>query len=116
MAPGPLPRCGSGSCRQKLVRAFKRAAARTRDERDRKSTRLNSSHLVISYAVFCLKKKKKKNSILQCCEGYTDVRLRRCPKSTASHMSSNRLKARRYARSGDGAPLPARQAAGRQAR
>src|SRR5256885_8855454 len=31
---------------------------RTRDHReDRKSTRLNSSHLVISYAVFCLKKK-----------------------------------------------------------
>src|SRR5947199_6256532 len=28
---------------------------------DRKSTRLNSSHLGISYAVFCLKKKKKKN-------------------------------------------------------
>src|SRR2546426_7579120 len=28
---------------------------------DRKSTRLNSSHLVISYAVFCLKKKKKPN-------------------------------------------------------
>src|SRR5256885_15951520 len=27
-------------------------------QRDRKSTRLNSSHLVISYAVFCLKKKK----------------------------------------------------------
>src|SRR2546426_6897685 len=32
---------------------------RERDQpRDRKSTRLNSSHLVISYAVFCLKKKK----------------------------------------------------------
>src|SRR5205814_4966391 len=30
-------------------------------ESDRKSTRLNSSHLGISYAVFCLKKKKKKN-------------------------------------------------------
>src|SRR5256885_7525475 len=30
------------------------------DTADRKSTRLNSSHLVISYAVFCLKKKKKK--------------------------------------------------------
>src|SRR5258707_7048194 len=29
-------------------------------ERDRKSTRLNSSHANISYAVFCLKKKKKK--------------------------------------------------------
>src|SRR2546426_8518128 len=34
-----------------------RGSARAR--RDRKSTRLNSSHLVISYAVFCLKKKKK---------------------------------------------------------
>src|SRR2546426_5809569 len=33
-------------------------AAPEADE-DRKSTRLNSSHLVISYAVFCLKKKKK---------------------------------------------------------
>src|SRR3712207_8482480 len=31
--------------------------------RDRKSTRLNSSHANISYAVFCLKKKKKKNKI-----------------------------------------------------
>src|SRR5436305_11998529 len=31
------------------------------DSRDRKSTRLNSSHVRISYAVFCLKKKKKKN-------------------------------------------------------
>src|SRR5690349_23783913 len=30
---------------------------------DRKSTRLNSSHVEISYAVFCLKKKKKKNKI-----------------------------------------------------
>src|SRR5256885_11340781 len=33
-----------------------------RQKKDRKSTRLNSSHLVISYAVFCLKKKKKKNN------------------------------------------------------
>src|SRR5439155_23028616 len=31
--------------------------------RDRKSTRLNSSHVAISYAVFCLKKKKKKKII-----------------------------------------------------
>src|SRR5690242_21508805 len=30
--------------------------------RDRKSTRLNSSHMSISYAVFCLKKKKKKKT------------------------------------------------------
>src|SRR5947208_7383051 len=35
--------------------------ARRQDRRaDRKSTRLNSSHQIISYAVFCLKKKKKK--------------------------------------------------------
>src|SRR2546426_2874250 len=32
---------------------------------DRKSTRLNSSHLVISYAVFCLKKKKKTKKNIQ---------------------------------------------------
>src|SRR3989454_9018225 len=32
------------------------------DDGDRKSTRLNSSHLVISYAVFCLKKKKNNNT------------------------------------------------------
>src|SRR5207253_11385491 len=32
---------------------------RTAAHRDRKSTRLNSSHVAISYAVFCLKKKKK---------------------------------------------------------
>src|SRR2546426_2547961 len=31
-------------------------------KQDRKSTRLNSSHLVISYAVFCLKKKKRKQA------------------------------------------------------
>src|SRR5207244_10070409 len=31
--------------------------------RDRKSTRLNSSHQIISYAVFCLKKKKKNNRL-----------------------------------------------------
>src|SRR5258705_6810752 len=35
--------------------------AAIRGPRDRKSTRLNSSHLGISYAVFCLKKKNKQN-------------------------------------------------------
>src|SRR5690349_22023169 len=38
------------------------AAATFRGGRDRKSTRLNSSHVEISYAVFCLKKKKKKET------------------------------------------------------
>src|ERR1022692_3950149 len=39
---------------------------------DRKSTRLNSSHLVISYAVFCLKKKKKKGSTVPTTSGCYD--------------------------------------------
>src|SRR5438874_9082488 len=43
---------------------FRKGVARDlsiESQRDRKSTRLNSSHVEISYAVFCLKKKKKKN-------------------------------------------------------
>src|SRR5256885_3824105 len=45
---------------------WRRASASTRftSVQDRKSTRLNSSHLVISYAVFCLKKKKKELSYI----------------------------------------------------
>src|SRR5690625_6556317 len=38
------------------------AATFGESEEDRKSTRLNSSHVAISYAVFCLKKKKNKTS------------------------------------------------------
>src|SRR5256885_15275518 len=45
--------CGTGGCIGR--REESRAAG---PPEDRKSTRLNSSHLVISYAVFCLKKKK----------------------------------------------------------
>src|SRR5688500_19244601 len=42
------------------ARRYSRRHAESRaDGRDRKSTRLNSSHLVISYAVFCLKKKNE---------------------------------------------------------
>src|SRR2546426_8616745 len=41
-----------------LTRLGEVLEARERWQKDRKSTRLNSSHLVISYAVFCLKKKK----------------------------------------------------------
>src|SRR5260221_3806473 len=40
---------------------------------DRKSTRLNSSHTVISYAVFCLKKKKKKIGTIQMCNNADDM-------------------------------------------
>src|SRR5438034_7324651 len=46
--PGGRDRCAGGRHRARVART-----------RDRKSTRLNSSHTVISYAVFCLKKKKK---------------------------------------------------------
>src|SRR5256885_9672995 len=53
-ARGALQHVAQGQIRREPRR---RLAARVRD---RKSTRLNSSHLVISYAVFCLKKKKKK--------------------------------------------------------
>src|SRR5438132_3110022 len=42
------------------VMAAERSGAEPEPAADRKSTRLNSSHTVISYAVFCLKKKKKR--------------------------------------------------------
>src|SRR5690606_41714926 len=42
-----------------------RYAVHMAEKADRKSTRLNSSHVKISYAVFCLKKKKQNNSLTQ---------------------------------------------------
>src|SRR6266496_5586185 len=73
--PGPLD---AGSRRWRLALSLEQAGHRTvaehlgdrsSDQRrdrehgeDRKSTRLNSSHVEISYAVFCLKKKKKKKN------------------------------------------------------
>src|SRR2546426_11168199 len=47
------------ACTFLLRRSPRPDMRRTHWTSDRKSTRLNSSHLVISYAVFCLKKKKK---------------------------------------------------------
>src|SRR3989454_7358722 len=49
---------GGGADEEKVTAAFKLLLSDPRVKADRKSTRLNSSHLVISYAVFCLKKKK----------------------------------------------------------
>src|SRR5262245_60108723 len=46
---------------KKLEESVKLAGPYTENRLDRKSTRLNSSHLGISYAVFCLKKKKTKS-------------------------------------------------------
>src|SRR5437870_8059700 len=54
-------RCKMKTC-LKLLKIGGRTAAcerKARNSTDRKSTRLNSSHVAISYAVFCLKKKKK---------------------------------------------------------
>src|SRR5207253_6223287 len=48
-----------GAPRQAVFSGFGRPA-RSAARQDRKSTRLNSSHVAISYAVFCLKKKKQK--------------------------------------------------------
>src|SRR5256885_7091677 len=64
-------RWASGSLRPA---AFSRSC---RQNRDRKSTRLNSSHLVISYAVFCLKKKKKFQNTLHRVLGARDFYLSR---------------------------------------
>src|SRR5438034_8586773 len=53
----------SGAVHGREIPDERHAAVRVgghRKPEDRKSTRLNSSHTVISYAVFCLKKKKKK--------------------------------------------------------
>src|SRR5690242_21537947 len=53
--------------------------------KDRKSTRLNSSHMSISYAVFCLKKKKKnknKNNHLNCNTLYAHTYLPYLPINT----------------------------------
>src|SRR2546430_8618624 len=55
LRPPPRPTCPAGSS----VRfALSRRGDDFEDHGDRKSTRLNSSHSQISYAVFCLKKKK----------------------------------------------------------
>src|SRR5689334_24774661 len=52
----------SGKCPQKMIACDHRLRTTLATcGRDRKSTLLNSSHSTISYAVFCLKKKKKKN-------------------------------------------------------
>src|SRR5215475_15618922 len=56
------PRAG----RLRRVPPDRRAGRRGVQHQDRKSTRLNSSHVKISYAVFCLKKKKKRDDLSQC--------------------------------------------------
>src|SRR5207249_11425855 len=54
--------------------------------RDRKSTRLNSSHVSISYAVFCLKKKKNKNKARLSALHEEMYCSDNCPSHTISHL------------------------------
>src|SRR5207253_4169858 len=59
-APSSRAPGGLHACRPVITILYAKAVPQ-RTRRDRKSTRLNSSHVAISYAVFCLKKKKKDN-------------------------------------------------------
>src|SRR5258708_27662768 len=62
---GRLHRRGGRSHGRALSgRLRRRAEIRLRPAQDRKSTRLNSSHQIISYAVFCLKKKNNSSAIV----------------------------------------------------
>src|SRR2546430_6074871 len=61
--PGPDPGTAPHTARTRTVR-------HRPGRQDRKSTRLNSSHSQISYAVFCLKKKNNKSSSPLCCSRY----------------------------------------------
>src|SRR2546427_8441293 len=55
-----------GDVSEKWMKSQRVWIVRTQDRLDRKSTRLNSSHSQISYAVFCLKKKKReRNGVVQ---------------------------------------------------
>src|SRR2546422_8141034 len=68
-APFPGGPASSSDCPQRRIdvdrtqRVHLTTARSPRSRRDRKSTRLNSSHGYVSYAVFCLKKKKRKGDM-----------------------------------------------------
>src|SRR5437868_9736864 len=70
---------GSNAAPERTPRQWIRTARWLVKKQDRKSTRLNSSHVSISYAVFCLKKKKKTYYI-------TPARTQKTPQSTPYHQ------------------------------
>src|SRR5688500_19840387 len=63
--PGPSRTCGAAMAQACACRCALGAPQVLEGPGDRKSTRLNSSHLVISYAVFCLKKKKQSHERME---------------------------------------------------
>src|SRR5262245_63054231 len=74
-------------CKTKDIRKSARCRRHLADFRislDRKSTRLNSSHLGISYAVFCLKKKKKKQKKTNA-HTHTSTQQRKSNQSSNTH-------------------------------
>src|SRR5207249_8158719 len=62
---GPSAASSTGVTTRQIVSFTNRADRSPPPTTDRKSTRLNSSHVSISYAVFCLKKKKNKYTQIQ---------------------------------------------------
>src|SRR2546427_8506427 len=71
--------------------------------RDRKSTRLNSSHSQISYAVFCLKKKNKTDGSFAACNIALDIKTTsiptaECGRIKASELSSHCIERQRSTR------------------
>src|SRR2546429_5047670 len=59
LSPSPSPKSSNRFGKKSIPVPRVRSSSRISIHRDRKSTRLNSSHGYISYAVFCLKKKKR---------------------------------------------------------
>src|SRR5438034_7107996 len=65
---------------------------------DRKSTRLNSSHTVNSYAVFCLKKKKTIRLGHQCCDRRTRQHVQHRDRARGKHRTTHVLASRQHRR------------------
>src|SRR5256885_10558705 len=91
--------CPTSVRQRQCLQRRRTATLRRRDDADRKSTRLNSSHLVISYAVFCLKKKKQQlpttsrpsSGRYRACGPRVRPREVACPRRALSQRTSARL-------------------------
>src|SRR5258708_21280726 len=73
----------------RLARVRPRFDRAGEEGRDRKSTRLNSSHQIISYAVFCLKKKKQKGHSVEINKHKETRRIHTTDASSSCEMTPN---------------------------